>query len=147
MIMTQSTTPHSAVPKPWVDTIFRVFSSLIFLVAALGHIRAPDAIAQRLENAEIGAQIAALLPAVPLVVLSGVVMLIGGIALAIGFKTRLSALVLIACLIPITIAVQLEPNSTGPLFKNISIFGSLIYIAAHGPLGFGVDRVTDARAA
>lgn len=143
--MTQSSSFQTAPPKPWVDTMFRVFSSLIFLVAALGHIRAPEAIAQRLENADIGAQIAAILPAVPLVVLSGVVMLIGGVALAIGFKTRLSALVLIACLIPITIAVQLEPNSTGPLFKNISIFGSLIYIAAHGPLGIGVDRVSDAR--
>lgn len=137
--MTHSATPTNTAQKPWVDTIFRVFSSLIFLVAALGHIRAPEGIAQRLEGSEIGAQIAAILPAVPLVVLSGVVMLIGGIALAIGFKTRLSALLLIACLIPITIAVQLEPNATGPLFKNISIFGSLIYIAAHGPLGFGVD--------
>lgn len=115
------------------------------MVAALGHIRAPEAIAQRLESAGIGGQIAAVLPAVPLVVLSGVVMLIGGIALAIGFKTRLSALLLIACLIPITIAVQLEPNSTGPLFKNISIFGSLIYIAAHGPLGIGIDRVAGDR--
>lgn len=124
-------------------TIFRVFSSLIFLVAAIGHIRAPEGIAQRLGTTEIGAQIAALLPATPLVVASGVVMLLGGLALAIGFKTRLAALALIACLIPITIAVQLEPGATGPLFKNISMFGGLLYIASVGALGYGVDSLPE----
>lgn len=139
--MTDSTSSTPNAPKIlWVDTIFRVFASLIFIVAAIGHIRAPEAVAARLEGAGVGAQIAQMLPSVPLVVLTGVVMLVGGIALALGFKTRLAALLLLACLVPITIAVQLEPNATGPLFKNISIFGSLLYIAAHGPLGMGIDR-------
>lgn len=123
-------------------TVFRVFSSLIFLVAGIGHIRAPEGIVQRLSNAAVGAQITQLFPATPLVVLSGIIMLFAGFALAIGFRTRLAALVLIACLIPITIAVQLEHGATGPLFKNISIFGSLIFIASMGPLGYGVDRVS-----
>lgn len=130
----------SSVP-PLPATIFRVFSSLIFLMAGIGHIRAPEGIVQRLSNATVGAQITQFLPATPLVVISGIVMLLAGLALAIGFKTRWAALILIACLIPITIAVQFEPGSTGPLFKNISIFGSLIFIAAMGPLGYGVDPI------
>lgn len=130
----------SSVPR-LPATIFRVFTSLIFLMAGIGHIRAPEGIVQRLSNAAVGAQITQFLPATPLVVVSGIVMLLAGLALAIGFKTRWAALILIACLIPITIAVQFEPGSTGPLFKNISIFGSLIFIAAMGPLGYGVDPI------
>lgn len=122
-------------------TIFRVCSSLIFIMAGFGHIRAPEGIVNRLMDASIGAQIGAMLPPTFLVVSSGVVMLVAGVSLALGWKTRLSAVVLIVCLIPITIAVQLEPGSTGPLFKNFSIFGSLLFLATHGPLGHGLDAV------
>lgn len=129
--------PHHPLPA----TLFRVFSSLIFIMAGVGHIRAPEGIVARLQSAEIGAQIASIFPPTFLVVASGVVMLAAGLSLAAGFKTRLMSVVLILCLIPITVAVQLEPGSSGPLFKNFSIFGSLLFLATHGPVGIGIDAL------
>lgn len=49
-----------------------------------------------------------------------------------------------AILIPITITIQTESAETlGPLFKNIAIFGGLIYFAQFGiGQGFGMDRIS-----
>lgn len=78
------------------------------------------------------------------VFLSGVVLVAGGLGLFFGSKTRLSSLVLIAVLIPITVTIQLEGAQTlGPLFKNIAILGGLIYFAYSGiGQGLGIDAVT-----
>src|SRR5690625_7025122 len=65
-----------------------------------------------------------------LVILSGIAMLIAGISFLIGYKTRSSAIVLIAILIPITLTIQVgQMSSMGPLFKNIAIFGGLLFFA------------------
>ena len=56
-------------------------------------------------------------------------MIIGGILLAIGYRQRLAAMVLLLILIPITITVQMESLSNlGPFFKNVAIAGSLLFI-------------------
>lgn len=69
------------------------------------------------------------------VILSGIVMLIAGIALLIGFKTRLAAIALIAVLITITLTIQIGQMATlGPLFKNIAILGGLIFISMNPKL-------------
>ncbi|HSP40959.1 MAG TPA: DoxX family protein, partial [Gillisia sp.] len=61
-------------------------------------------------------------------ILSGIVMLIAGISLLIGFKTRYAAAVLALVLIPITITVQVgQMSSLGPLFKNVAIMGALLF--------------------
>jgi putative oxidoreductase len=64
------------------------------------------------------------------VILSGIVMLIAGISLLIGFKTQLVSIVLIAVLIPITLTIQVGQISTlGPLFKNVAILGGLLFFS------------------
>jgi len=71
------------------------------------------------------------------VILSGVVMLIAGIALLIGFKTRIAAIVLIAILIPITLTVQVgQVETLGPLFKNVALLGALLFFSINSNLNF-----------
>ena len=71
------------------------------------------------------------------VILSGVVMLIAGIALLIGFKTRIAAIVLIAILSPITLTVQVgQVETLGPLFKNVALLGALLFFSINSNLNF-----------
>jgi len=66
-------------------------------------------------------------PTYPIIV-SGIVMLLAGICLLLGYKTRVAATVLALILIPITLTVQVGQMTTlGPLFKNIAIFGGLLF--------------------
>lgn len=61
--------------------------------------------------------------------LSGIAMIIAGIMLLFGLKSRIAALILLAILIPITLTVQLENMADlGPFFKNVAIAGSLLFI-------------------
>lgn len=126
-----------------VDTVFRMLASLIFVMAGLGHIMRPESIVNQLEASAIGAIVASLAPASLLVVVTGVVLLVGGVALLLGAGTRVAAVILIGCLIPITISVQLEPGQMGPLFKNVALFGMLLHFANAGALhhAFSLDAL------
>lgn len=106
----------------------RILVSLIFIVASINHLFQTEKAVARMGKANLG-ELGTLLgtPEVAVIV-SGVIMLIFGLLLAIGIKTRLSAMILIVVLIPITITVQLGQMETiGPLFKNIAIMGGLLF--------------------
>lgn len=117
--------------------LLRVMLSLIFIVASISHFINTENTIQRLENAKMGF-IGQLLGTPKMaVILSGVVMLIAGIALLTGFKTRLAAMLLIAVLVPITLAVQLgQVESMGPLFKNIALLGGLLFFSINPNLNY-----------
>lgn len=128
-VLARLTTPFQARAL----TIFRFMLSTIFLVAGINHLLSPGAIANRLENAPMGHLATSVAPAELLVTLVGVALLLGGIALATGFKTRWAALLLILLLIPITLTVQVGSLDTmGPLAKNIGLAGGLLYFLTHG---------------
>ncbi len=108
--------------------ILRVMLSLIFVVASTNHLFQTDKAVARMEKANFG-KLGTLLgsPEVAVIV-SGAVMLIFGVFLAIGVKTRLSAIILALVLVPITITIQLgQVETIGPLFKNIAIMGGLLF--------------------
>lgn len=125
-------------------TAFRVLLSLIFLVAGFQHLLNPNHVAIRISKTSWAEFLAVLMPLNIHAFMAGVVLVIGGLGLFFGSKTRLSALTLMAVLIPITITVQTDSADTlGPLFKNIAIFGGLIYFAQFGiGQGFGIDRIS-----
>lgn len=125
-------------PARWrfiADTAFRVLFSLVFLAAGLKHLLDGPSVAQRLEAAPLGFLATALAPAPLLVFLTGVALLFGGAALAVGYRARAAAILLIVLLIPITLTVQIGTGDLGPFMKNIALLGGLIHFAAHGANG------------
>ncbi|MFD2519188.1 DoxX family protein [Salinimicrobium flavum] len=108
--------------------IFRVMLSGIFLVASFSHLINLEKTLQRIEQAKFKG--IAYMFGEPrfMVIASGIVMLIAGLSLLAGFKTRWSAAVLVAVIVPITLTIQVGQITTlGPLFKNIAIIGGLTF--------------------
>lgn len=110
--------------------ILRVTMSGIFLVASISHLTNVEGTVARIENAPMKGFALFFGDPRTLVILSGIAMLIAGISFLIGYRTRWAAIVLIAILIPITLTIQVgQMSSLGPLFKNIAIFGGLLFFA------------------
>ena len=86
------------------------------------------------------------LPAVGAVIAIGVEVL-GGLALLVGFGTRVAALVLAVFTVAATVifhawwAVPAEAQMVQQLmfFKNIAVVGGLLVLAAHGAGGWSLD--------
>jgi len=109
--------------------LLRIMVSGIFLVAGFNHLVNVEKTAQRIEQASFKG--IALFFGEPqwLVILSGIVMLVAGFLFLIGYRTKWAAIVLMAVLIPITLTIQVGQITTlGPLFKNIAIFGGLLFL-------------------
>lgn len=115
--------------------VLRVMVSLIFIVASLNHLINTDKAVARIENAKFGALGHLLGPPEIAVMASGVVMLLAGISLAVGFRTKWAAILLIVMLIPITLTIQVGQMATvGPLFKNVAILGGLLFFVLNPKL-------------
>lgn len=120
----------------------RVAVSGIFLIAGTNHLLFPEKVVQRLNNATMADFAMVLGSPEILVLLTGVFMVIGGMALLLGFQTRLAAIGLILILLPITFTVQVGQWATsGPLFKNIAILGGLTFFAVNGALCNCLDNI------
>lgn len=116
-------------------TVLRMLVSMIFIVASLNHLLNVDKTIAKMDQARFGVLGHLLGPPEISVMVSGVVMLVFGIALFAGFKTRLAAIVLICVLVPITLTVQVGQMATiGPLFKNIAILGGLLFFVLNPKL-------------
>jgi len=109
-------------------TVFRVLLSLIFIVASINHLFNVEKVIGKISRARFK-ELAFMLGNPEFsVIASGIAMLIAGIALMIGFRTKYAAIILALILVPITITIQVGQMSTiGPLFKNVAIFGGLIF--------------------
>ncbi len=129
--------------RPWLergsDLAFRALFSLIFLVAGVGHFTEHEAMLERLQSSPWFELVASLGPPSAMLHASGASLLVGGVGLLLGYRTRLAALVLLATLIPITASVHLAPGHVGPLFKNIALLGGLIHFAVRGPGSMALD--------
>jgi len=133
---------HAQNLQPLSRALFRMMLSGIFIVAGLNHLIAPGPTAARLESSPMSFMATALAPPETLVLLSGVALFIGGLALLTGFYTRAAALGLLALIIPITLTVQVGSLATmGPLFKNVGLSGGLLFFIAHGADVFAVDAL------
>lgn len=125
-----------------IDPLFRVLTSLIFIIGGLGHFGQHEVMLARLEESPWADMVRLVGDPSLLLTLSGVVFVIAGFSLALGWMTRASALVLFVTLIPVTITVHVVPDTShvGPLFKNIAILGALLLIWARGPGHFAIDN-------
>jgi len=125
-----------------IDPLFRVLTSLIFIIGGLGHFGQHKVMLARLEESPWVDMVRLVGDPSLLLTLSGVVFVIAGFSLALGWMTRASALVLFITLLPVTITVHVVPDTShvGPLFKNIAILGALLLIWARGPGHFAIDN-------
>lgn len=126
--------------RAWIDPVFRVSISLIFIIGGIGHFGAHDHMLQRMQGSPWHDAVSMIGDPSWLLWLSGIVFVIFGITLALGFLTRISSLLILVTLIPVTIAIHVAPGHMGPLFKNVAIMGALLYFYANGPGRFAIGR-------
>ena len=133
--------------KALVDPLFRLLTSLIFIIGGLGHFGQHQVMLERMEESPWASTVAMIGDPSVLLWLSGIAFVVAGFTLALGWMTRASALVLFVTLVPVTIAVHVVPDSShvGPLFKNIAILGALLFFWARGPGAYALDNLCTAK--
>lgn len=126
--------------------IGRILYSLLFLAAVPGHFSA-----QTIGYAASqGVPLASL--AVPA---SGILSLIGGLSIALGYKTRWGAIALVAFLVPVTLMMHNFWAVTDPMMhqlqmvmflKNLGLIGGALTFAVHGAGAYSLDAREERRA-
>jgi putative oxidoreductase len=125
----------------YVGLLGRIFYSAIFIMSGPNHFRAETigyAAAQGVPLASI---------AVPL---SGIIALLGGLSIALGYRAKLGAWLIVLFLIPVTLMLHrfwglTDPQATGlqlaMFMKNLSLLGTALIIArlGSGPLSLKRD--------
>ena len=131
----------SARIKALIDPLFRLLTSLIFIIGGLGHFGQHDVMLERMEESPWASAVNLIGDPSLMLWLSGIAFVAAGTTLALGWMTRASALVLFVTLVPVTIAIHVVPDTShvGPLFKNIAILGALLLFWARGPGAYSLD--------
>lgn len=116
----------------YVVLLGRILFALIFVMAGLGHFT----------KAEIGYAESAGVPLASIAVpLSGVIAIVGGLSIALGYKAKWGAWLIVLFLIPVTFALHAFWKVTDPqmaqmqqahFFKNISMLGAALLITQFG---------------
>ncbi len=124
----------------YLGLLGRVLFSAIFVMAGPGHFKA-ETIAY---SAAQGVPLAAL--AVPL---SGVISLLGGLSIALGYKARWGAWLIVLFLVPVTVMLHRFWGLTDPqaammqqvmFMKNVSMLGAALLMAEVGSGGLSLKR-------
>jgi putative oxidoreductase len=132
----------------WANTsvlVGRIFYSSIFIIASINHFKSSTI----LYAASQGVPLPQFL-----VPLSGLMALIGGLSILLGYKTRVGALLIILFLIPITLTMHnfwdySDPNQIQlqqiMFMKNLSMLGGaiLLYFFGAGPVSFDYKKEND----
>ena len=128
--------------KALIDPLFRLLTSLIFIVGGLGHFGQHQVMLDRMKESPWAGTVNMLGDPSLMLWLSGLAFVVAGLTLAMGWMTRASALVLFVTLIPVTVVIHIVPDTAhvGPLFKNIAILGALLYLWARGPGAYALDN-------
>lgn len=112
-----------------VGLLFRVLFSPLFIASGVGHLGWSERFVPRMKEGVLGAWLAERVDPTPLILASGVVLLVGGVLLAAGRWVRPAALALAAVMVPITLTTHVGKSDPGPLLKNVAILGTLVGLA------------------
>lgn len=111
-----------------VGLLFRVLFSPLFIASGLGHLGWAERFIPRMKEGVLGAWLAARFDPTPLILASGVVLLVGGVLLLAGLWVRPAALALAAIVVPITLITHVGKADPGPLLKNLALVGTLVVL-------------------
>ena len=120
--------------NPYVHLLGRILLALIFIVAGVGKISDPAGTAGYMQS--VGLPGFLVWPTIALEVL-------GGIAIIIGFQTRVAAYAL--AVFTLAAAALFHTNFADPMqsimfMKNLSMAGGLLLLAASGATALSVDK-------
>jgi putative oxidoreductase len=123
----------------------RVLFASIFLLAVPGHFLAPT-----IQHAAAeGVPLASLL-----VPVSGIMALLGGLSVALGYKTRIGAMLLVAFLVPVTLMMHDFWSVAEPagreiqrimFMKNVALIGGALLLSYLGGGPYSVDAMRKPR--
>jgi len=122
--------------EKWLALTGRILFSIIFIMSGIGHLTNPGAMAQYTASMGVPA-------AKAMVILTGLMILAGGISILLGWFTRLGALLIILFLVPVT-PIMHRPLSDQMqmimFLKNLAMLGGALIIAAFGPGEISIDK-------
>lgn len=123
--------------------VLRIMGSLIFITAGVNHLfKTADAIA-KLQNSAFWHMATSIAPAESSIILSGIALLVGGLMLFAGYKTKLASVGL-SVLVPINLTVEVASSEVaGQLFENIALIGMLLFFIVNGAVYYGLDQVLE----
>lgn len=122
--------------NPWLELAGRIFLVTLFIVSGLGKIPGYEATVGYMQAKGLPGL---LLPAVI------VVELLGGLAVAIGFRTRLAAFLLAGFTLLTLVFFHnplVDPGEQVMFLKNLALIGGLLIVIRHGagPLSLDARR-------
>lgn len=122
--------------------LLRIALGGIFIIAGISHLVKPDEVVSRIEKAAYSEFAHLFGNPYWLGILAGSTLLGFGITFVAGIYARWSALVLFLTLIPITITIQMGNGLMhGPLWKNIALFGGLLFFIINNPQSFNLLKL------
>jgi putative oxidoreductase len=137
--VTEDTRVHN-VPRSTMALVGRLLIATLFIVAGIPKFTEPGAAvaymsSQGIPNPDV------------LVYVAGAAEILGGLALAFGFLTRLAAVGLVIYLVPVTLYFHHFWNLEGMeaktqlvnFTKNLALMGGLLMVAALGPARYSID--------
>ena len=132
----------SVAPAPDMRAIVplgRVLFALIFVASVVGHFSS----VQISEAAAHGVPLATLL-----VPLAGLIALVGGVSVMLGYRARFGALLLLVFLVPVTLVMhkfwgladpQMAMLQKAQFMKNTSLIGACLLLMYHGSGPYSLD--------
>jgi len=117
---------------PWADLAARVFLAALFIVAGFSKIAAYEGTAGYMQSMGVPGFL------LPLVIALEIV---GGLAVAVGYRTRLAAFLLagFALLSGLFFHSPLDPSEQTQFLKNLAIAGGFLALVVHGAGRISLD--------
>lgn len=118
--------------KPWIQLAARLSLALLFIIAGFNKIGGYEGVAGYMASMGVPGIL------LPLVI---ALELLGGIAIAIGFRTRPVAFLLagFSVLTGLLFHSPLDPNEQTQFLKNLAIAGGFLLLVAHGAGAYALD--------
>ncbi|MGD9387766.1 MAG: DoxX family protein [Gammaproteobacteria bacterium] len=118
--------------NPWIQLAARLALALLFIIAGFGKIGSYEGVAGYMSSMGVPG---GLLPLVIALELGG------GLAIAVGYRTRLVAFLLagFSVLSGLLFHSPLDPNEQTQFLKNLAIGGGFLLLVAHGAGQYSLD--------